>query len=117
MAFNGISNLRDGNESVQVEPWMLKELAKCAKDPIYFIRNYVYINTKDKGMQLFAMYEFQEELIGKFDKYRFNIAKYPRQAGKCFSGLETIDVMNEKGEEMTFTLDEFYNLLEELNEE
>lgn len=82
MAFNRVANLRDGNESVQVEPWMLKELAKCAKDPIYFIRNYVYINTKDKGMQLFGLYDFQEELIGKFNTNRFNIAKYPRQAGK-----------------------------------
>jgi hypothetical protein len=82
MAFNGVANLRDGNESVQVEPWMLKELAKCAKDPIYFIRNYVYINTKDKGMQLFGLYDFQEELIGRFNENRFNIAKYPRQAGK-----------------------------------
>jgi len=82
MAFNGVNNLRDGNESVQMEPWMLKELAKCARDPIYFIRNYVYINTKDKGMQLFNLYGFQEELIGKFDDNRFNIVKFPRQCGK-----------------------------------
>lgn len=82
MAFNGVNNLRDGNESVQMEPWMLKELAKCAIDPIYFIRNYVYINTKDKGMQLFDLYGFQEELIGKFDDNRFNIVKFPRQCGK-----------------------------------
>lgn len=82
MAFNGINNLRDGNESVQMEPWMFKELAKCARDPIYFIKNYVYINTKDKGMQLFKMWNFQEDLIGEFHKNRFNIVKYPRQAGK-----------------------------------
>lgn len=82
MSFNGVNNLRDGNESVQVEPWMLKELAKCAKDPIYFIRNYVYINTKDKGMQLFDLYGFQEELVIKFDENRFNIVKFPRQCGK-----------------------------------
>lgn len=82
MAFNGINNLRDSNESVQMEPWMLKELARCARDPIYFIKNYVYINTKDKGMQLFKLYDFQEELIIKFNKHRFNIVKFPRQCGK-----------------------------------
>ena len=82
MAFNGINNLRDSNESVQMEPWMLKELARCARDPIYFIKNYVYINTKDKGMQLFKLYDFQEELILKFNKHRFNIVKFPRQCGK-----------------------------------
>lgn len=82
MPFNGINNLRDANESVQMEPWMLKELARCARDPIYFIKNYVYINTKDKGMQLFKLYDFQEELIIRFNKHRFNIVKFPRQCGK-----------------------------------
>jgi hypothetical protein len=82
MAFNGINNLRDSTESVAVEPWQLNELKKCVKDPLYFIRNYVYINTKDYGMQLFDMWGFQEELIGKFDAYRYNIVKFPRQCGK-----------------------------------
>jgi len=82
MPFNGINNLRDANESVQMEPWMLKELARCARDPLYFIKHYVYINTKDKGMQLFKLYDFQEELIIKFNKHRFNIIKFPRQCGK-----------------------------------
>jgi hypothetical protein len=82
MAFNGINNLRDSTESVPVEPWQLKEIKKCVKDPLYFIRNYVYINTKDHGMQLFSLYDFQDELIGKFESYRFNIIKFPRQCGK-----------------------------------
>lgn len=82
MAFNGINNLRDSNENVQVDAFQLRELARCARDPIYFIKNYVYINTKDKGMQLFGLYKFQEELIGKFERNRFNIVKFPRQCGK-----------------------------------
>lgn len=116
MSFNGVANLRDGNESVQMEPWMLRELAKCAKDPIYFIRNYVYINTKDKGMQLFDLYGFQEELVIKFDENRFNIVKFPRQCGKCIFPDEIIYIMNEDGEEMEFTIEEFFNLLGEVNE-
>ncbi len=82
MAFNGINNLRDSSESIKVERWQMVELKKCAQNPMYFIRNYVKINTKDKGMQKFDMYDFQEELIHKFDKYRFNIVKFPRQCGK-----------------------------------
>jgi len=82
MPFNGILNLRDQNESVKVEKWQLQELKKCAKDPLYFLKNYVYINTRDKGMQKFDMYDFQEELIDKFNTYRFNIVKFPRQCGK-----------------------------------
>lgn len=59
MPFNGIYNLRDANEKVNLEPWQLAEIKKCTIDPIYFIRNYVYINTKDHGMQLMKTYPFR----------------------------------------------------------
>lgn len=82
MPFNGIYNLRDANEKVNLEPWQLAEIKKCTIDPIYFIRNYVYINTKDHGMQLMKTYPFQDEAIKRFQKYRFNINRWSRQVGK-----------------------------------
>lgn len=82
MSFNGIFNLRDANESVTLKPWQIQELKKCAKNPIYFIRNYVYINTKDNGMQLMKTYPFQDAAIRRFLKYRFNINRWSRQVGK-----------------------------------
>ena len=82
MPFNGIPNLRDANEPVKLDIDKLREIKKCALDPIYFIRNYVYINTKDNGMQLFDLYDFQESAIKRFLKYRFNINKWSRQVGK-----------------------------------
>lgn len=82
MPFNGIPNLRDANEPVKLDLDKLREIKKCALDPIYFIRNYVYINTKDNGMQLFDLYDFQEAAIRRFLKYRFNINKWSRQVGK-----------------------------------
>jgi len=117
MAFNGINNLRDSTESVAVEPWQLREIKKCVKDPNYFIRNYVYINTKDHGMQLFGMWDFQEELIEKFDEHRYNIVKFPRQCGKCIFPDELIYIKNDDGEEMEFTVEEFFNLLKEIENE
>lgn len=82
MPFNGIPNLRDANEPVKIDLDKLREIKKCAIDPIYFIRNYVYINTKDNGMQLFDLYDFQEAALKRFLKYRFNINKWSRQVGK-----------------------------------
>lgn len=82
MSFNGIFNLRDANESVTLKPWQIQELKKCAKNPIYFIRHYVYINTKDNGMQLMQTYPFQDAAIRRFLKYRFNINRWSRQVGK-----------------------------------
>lgn len=82
MPFNGIHNLRDAKESVKLKPWQLAEIKKCAQDPIYFINTYVYINTKDNGMQLFKTWPFQDEAIKRFLKYRFNINRWSRQVGK-----------------------------------
>lgn len=82
MPFNGIHNLRAANESVKLEMWQLQEIERCTKDPIYFIRHYVYINTKDEGTQLMKTYPFQDEAIRRFLKYRFNINRWSRQVGK-----------------------------------
>ena len=82
MPFNGITNLRDANETFTYKPWQLIELKKCAQDPIYFINTYVYINTKDYGMQLFKTWKFQDNALNRFVKYRFNINRWSRQVGK-----------------------------------
>ena len=82
MPFNGIHNLRSATESVKLEAWQLAEIERCTKDPIYFIRHYVYINTKDEGTQLMKTYPFQDAAIRRFLKYRFNINKWSRQVGK-----------------------------------
>lgn len=96
-----------------MEPWMLDELRKCANDPMYFIKHFVYINTKDKGMQLFDLRDYQEDVINKYHNNRFNILKFPRQSGKCLFSDEVIYIKNEDGEEMEFTIKEFFELLEE----
>jgi hypothetical protein len=113
MAFSGVSNLRGSNESVPIERWQLDEIRKCVEDPIYFITTYMKINTKDFGMQLFKLYDFQKNAITKFDKYRFNILKFPRQSGKCFCADEIIHIKNSAGVEMELTIGEFFDLLHE----
>lgn len=82
MPFNGITNLRDAKESVKLTPRQLAEIKKCALDPLYFMNNYMYINTKDNGMQLFKTWKFQDKAVQRFLKYRFNINKWSRQVGK-----------------------------------
>ena len=58
-------------------------------------------------MQLFGMWDFQEELIEKFDAHRYNIVKFPRQCGKCIFPDELMYIKNDDGEEMEFTVEEF----------
>jgi hypothetical protein len=82
MPFQGIMGLRSSDEAVKMEPWQLQEIKKCANDPIYFAKTYIKITTKDKGVQLFDMWDFQETLIRTINENRFTITKFPRQCGK-----------------------------------
>ena len=74
--------LKKANVKQDFTKKQIEEYVKCANDPIYFTKNYVKIVSLDEGLVPFKMWDFQEELIKKFHKSRFNIAKLPRQTGK-----------------------------------
>jgi len=80
--YNGNINLKRSNVEQTFTAEEIFELAKCRKDPIYFIRKYCKIINVDAGLILFELWDFQEEMILSFDANRFNIAKMPRQVGK-----------------------------------
>lgn len=61
---------------------MIIELQRCAHDPIYFIKNYVYIKHAKRGRIKFDLYDYQIELIKKYMGQRFNIVLSARQTGK-----------------------------------
>jgi len=72
---------RTGTELSYTEEQVL-ETAKCADDPVYFIKNYVKIVNVDRGLITFDMWDFQEDMVRTFHENRFTIAKMPRQVGK-----------------------------------
>ena len=74
--------LKKANVKQDFTKEQIAEYVKCANDPVYFTKNYVQIVSLDEGLVPFKMWDFQEELIRKFHKDRFNIAKLPRQTGK-----------------------------------
>jgi hypothetical protein len=74
--------LKKANVKQDFTKEQIEEYVKCAKDPVYFTKNYVQIVSLDEGLVPFKMWDFQEELIRKFHTSRFNIAKLPRQTGK-----------------------------------
>ena len=74
--------LKKANVKIDFTKEQVEEYLKCAKDPVYFTKNYVQIVSLDEGLVPFKMWDFQEELIRKFHHNRFNIAKLPRQTGK-----------------------------------
>ena len=78
----GNPNLKKANVAQSFTPAQVKEFVKCSQDPVYFIRKYIKIVSLDKGLVPFDLYDFQEDMVSKFNDNRFNIAKLPRQSGK-----------------------------------
>lgn len=78
----GNPNLKKSGVAVEYTKENIEEYVKCARDPIYFARNYIRIVNVDKGLIPFDMYDFQEDMVRTFSQNRFSICKLPRQTGK-----------------------------------
>ena len=78
----GNPNLKKANTPIQFSAEQIEEFLKCKNDPVYFAQKYVKIVSLDEGLVPFKPYKFQEKLIKRFHKNRFNICKMPRQTGK-----------------------------------
>ena len=78
----GNPNLKRSNVNINYTKEQLEEYIKCAKDPVYFIEEYIQIVNVDKGLVPFKLYDFQDEMVNAFQRERFVINKLPRQSGK-----------------------------------
>ena len=78
----GNPNLKKKNIPISFTQEQVGEYIKCKDDPIHFIKNYIKIVTVDEGLVDFDLWDFQEEMVKKFDDDRFVICKMPRQTGK-----------------------------------
>jgi len=57
------------------------EIRKCAKDPVYFIKNFLFISHPTRGRVPFELYPFQEECIRDFVEHKYNVVLKSRQLG------------------------------------
>jgi hypothetical protein len=68
----------------------VQEVIKCSKDINYFIKKYVKIINLDRGLIIFDMYQFQEQMASTIADNRFTIIKTCRQAGKTTTSAAVI---------------------------
>jgi len=66
---------------LEYTPEQIVELQKCMQSVSYFLK-YVKIVNPDKGEIFFEPYDYQVELMEKFQEHRFNIGLCSRQSGK-----------------------------------
>ena len=78
----GNPNLKSVGVPVEWTDESVTEFVKCSKNLRHFINNYVQIVHVDKGLVPFEMYDYQNDMIDKFEHNRFVICKMPRQTGK-----------------------------------
>ena len=57
------------------------EYAKCATDPMHFMRKYGYIQHPTRGKILFDLYPFQEKSLEEISKHDYSIILKSRQLG------------------------------------
>lgn len=70
-------------------PAQMREVARCARDPIYFMEKYMWIQHPTKGKIRFEAYPYQRRLIDVYWNHTSSIALLPRQSGKttCAAGF------------------------------
>lgn len=109
MARNKNPRLKKAFSQIEYTLEMVQELAKCAKDPIYFIENYVYIKGI-KGKALFKLWEYQKRMVLAYLNSDRVITLSGRQSGKseiaaafitwyyCFHKQKNILITSYRGE-------------------
>lgn len=124
--YNGIIKLKKAGVTLPYTKEQIEEIIKCRDDITYFIRNYVKIISLDKGLVLFSLYPFQEEMIETFKNNRFVICLLARQMGKTttvaayllyeaiFNDNMRIAVLANKGDTAREILDRIKKMFEEL---
>ena len=89
-SYNGNSNLKPAGFEMQFTSEQVKELMKCKEDPIYFIENYCYIVSLDRGLILFSLYDCQREKVDVIMNNRKVILMEGRQQGKTITSAACI---------------------------
>lgn len=80
--YQGIPKLKRADIKNAYTKEQIAEYKKCKRDPVYFLETYVKIVHIDHGVVPFKLYDYQKELIYKFQANRFVAALQCRQSGK-----------------------------------
>ena len=86
----GNSNLKGANVPINWTKEMVQEWVKCKNDPIYFAQNYIKIVHVDRGLITIDLYDYQREIIEKFNSNRRTAVVTSRQAGKTTTAVVVI---------------------------
>lgn len=65
----------------EIKKVIQQEYIRCAKDPVYFMKKYCYIQHPVRGRILFKLFLFQEKVLNLLKDNRYTILNKSRQLG------------------------------------
>lgn len=69
------------NSQIKIQDVIKEEFVKVAKDFVYGIKKYLYVEHPKRGKILFNLFPFQEDVVRDIQKHRFVIIGKSRQMG------------------------------------
>ena len=69
------------SEKQNIKKIIQEQYKKCAEDPVYFMRQYCYIQHPTKGKIKFNLFPFQEDTLHDLQNNRYNVILKSRQLG------------------------------------
>ena len=110
-SYLGNPNLKRERVAIEWTPELFAEYKKCAEDPIYFAEQYIQVVHVDHGFIPIRLYDYQKEIIEKFNNNRRTIVATSRQAGKCVHADTMVKIRNKTtGEIVEMRVEDFHNL-------
>ena len=73
ISYLGNALLKGPGVKIDYTPDQMTEFIKCSEDLVYFLNNYFYIRSLDRGPILFKLYDFQEKFVTAIRDNRFTI--------------------------------------------
>lgn len=80
--FRGNDRLRPSGSRIDMTSEMVDEYERCMNDPVYFIKNYIYVVHPDRGLCKMELYPYQERMIRAYHENKRVIFLTARQQGK-----------------------------------
>ena len=92
---------------------MIKEIARCKRDIVYFAEHYYRVINLDKGLHIIQLYDVQKEFLRYLVDNNKVICVSGRQQGKCVYKDSLITIRNKKtGKVEQISIEDFYDRVE-----
>lgn len=77
-----MSLIKRAYAETEYNPQNIQDLARCMKDPIYFMTNFVWITDPKTGPTLFKLFDYQVEMVNAIHENKDTVMLASRQLGK-----------------------------------